>query len=419
MMTGYSRTLLITLAALLAGFGGFNFLVDPYGLHGWAIPGVNEQRTRDFEDGRRIQVGHKLGLTDERSVILGSSRVVDGFPRTIQSWPGGLYNAGMRGTNAFELAHAAALAGADPDLRCLVIGLDMWEFAAGEKFKPAFPISRLSDGSRLFSSLRATMAPNTFVRSVQTIADNLTGAQAPDPFPDQYPAGRQRDWFIDTPRGHPGAASLRADPARMDLLFGVLQRLADSGVQIVGFLHPVHAYNEEALFAADRAADYHAFRAEMAERFALLSGEPVEACAPGGQGVLWDFAGFQTPAVSALPDAGATDPHPTHHEPAHYRPRIGVMLIERILAGEKDGEFGVRLTPQTAAATSAAVDQRRAAYLQTEDGELLASLTAQYASRPAPAPSSWPLTPADLRGVEALLEDVASRQARLSREEAS
>lgn len=418
-MIGYSRTLLMTLALLLAGFAGFNFLVDPYGLHGWAIPGVNEQRTRDFEDGRRIQVGHQLGLTQERSVILGSSRVVDGFPRSIQSWPGGLYNAGMRGTNAYELAHAAALAGADPDLRCLVIGLDMWEFAAGEKFKPAFPISRLSDGSRLFSSLRATMAPNTFVRSVQTIADNVTGAGAPDPFPDQYEAGRQRDWFTGTPRGHPGAASLRADPARMDLLFAVLQRLADTGVQIIGFLHPVHAYNEEALFAVDRAGEYHAFRAEMASRFSALSGEPVEACAPGGQGVLWDFAGFQAPAVSPLPGADQTEPHPTHHEPAHYRPRIGVMLIERMLAGEEDGEFGVRLTPQSARATSAAIDQRRAAYLQTDDGELLSRLTAQYATGTAPAPSSWPLTSADVRGVEALLDGIANRQARLSREEAS
>lgn len=95
------------------------------------------------------------------------------------------------------------------------------------------------------------------------------------------------------------------------------------------------------------------------------------------------------------------------------------MLIERILAGEEDGEFGVRLTPDSAAVTSAAVDQRRAAYMQTEDGQLLESLTQQYASGPAPAPSSWPLTPPDLRGVEALLEDVVNRQARLSREEAS
>jgi hypothetical protein len=419
MMTGYSRTLLITLAVLLAGFGGFNFLVDPYGLHSWAIPHINEERTRDFEDGRRIQVGHQLGLTDERSVILGSSRVVDGFPRTIQSWPGGLYNAGMRGTNAYELAHAAALAGADPDLRCVVIGLDMWEFAAGEKFKPAFPISRLADGSRLFSSLRATMAPNTFMRSVQTVIDNATGAGAPDPFPETYPAGRQHDWFVGTPRGHPIAASLRVDPARVDLLFAVLQRLADSGVQIIGFLHPVHAFNEEALFAVGRAEDYHAFRTEMARRFAALSGDPIEACAPGGQGVLWDFAGFQAPAVSALPGETATRPHPTHHEPAHYRPEIGVMLIERMLNGADDGDLGVRLTPQTALATSAAIDQRRLAYLQTDDGQLLQSLTEQYATGPAPAPSSWPLTPADLRGVEALLEDVVTRQGRLSREEAS
>lgn len=418
-MQRYARLLLTTLGVLFGAFAGFNFVVDPYALHGWAIPGVNAERTRDFEDGRRIQVGHHLGDVDAGSVILGSSRVVDGFPRRYADWPGGLYNAGMRGTNAFELAHAAALAGADPELRCVVVGLDMWEFAAGEKFKPAFPVSRLSDGSRVFSALRVAMSPNTFVRSVQTVFDNLTGADPAAPFPTSYPAGRQYQWFVDTPRGHPGAAALRVDPARMDLLFSVLQALADTGVQVVGFLHPVHAYNEEAMFAVGRATDYHAFRAAMAERFAALSGDPIAPCAPGGQGVLWDFAGFQPVATTALPEPGATAAHPTHHEPAHYTPQTGVRMLERMLSGTESGEFGVILTPRSLPSSAREIDARRAAYLQSEDGERLSALVARYGDGPAPAPASWPLTEADLRGVETLLNDIAQRSERVSRAEAS
>ena len=416
-MTAYARLFLSTLAVMLTAFGAFNFVVDPYALHGWAIPGVNERRTRDFEDGRRIQVGHHVGRAAQHSVVLGSSRVVDGFPRVIEDWPGGLYNAGMRGTNAFELAHAAALAGEDPELRCLVIGLDMWEFAGGEKFKPAFPVSRLSDGSDLFSALRVAMSPNTFVRAVQTVTDNSTGAPEQTPFPEAYPAGLQYEWFVNTPRGHRGAAALRVDPARMDLLFDVLGDLADSGVQVIGFLHPVHAYNEDAIFTVDRGAEYYQFREEVAARFAALTGEPVAACAPGGQGVLWDFAGYQSVGTTPLPGAEDTVPHPTHHEPAHYRPRIGVQMAARMVAGVEDGAFGVRLTPQTVQSSAAAIAERRARYLQTEDGMLLESLKQRYADSPAPAPESWPLTLADERQVERLSRRIASRDARLAAHE--
>ena len=419
MMTRYAHIFLISLAILLGAFGGLNLGIDPYGLQSWSVAGVNERRTRDFEDGRRIQVGHHLGRTEEQSVILGSSRVVDGFPRTVPDWPGGLYNAGMRGTNAFELAHAAALAGADPQLRCLVIGLDMWEFAGGEKFKPAFPVSRLSDGSRLFSTLRVAMSPNTFVRSAQTVWDNATGGAGYTPFPDSYPVGRQHELFVGTPRGHASASGLRVDPARMDLLFGVLQRLTENGVQVIGLLHPVHAYNEEALWAVGRPDEYYAFRRDMALRFAALSGDPVAACAPGGQGVLWDFAGFQAPATSALPTPDQTEPHPTHHEPAHYRPRIGAAMLERILDADEGSDFGVRLTPQTVEATARAIAERRAAYLQTEDGRQLSALSEQYGPGQSAAPASWPLTDTDLRGVERLLDALATRSERVSRAEAS
>lgn len=419
-MTGYARLLLITLVGLLAAFGGFNFVVDPYALNDWSVPGVNERRTRAHEDGLRVPVGDHLGRTQAQSVLLGSSRVVDGFPDRVETWPGGLYNAGMRGTNAFELAHAAALAGADANLRCLVIGLDINEFNAAEKFKPAFPVSRLSDGSRLLSRLRVALSPNTFMRSIQTIADNLTGGSDDFPFKDAYQPGQQRGWFLDTVRGYPAASTLRVDPARLDFLFAALERLSSSGVQVIGFLHPVHAFNEEALFATGREQTYFAFRREIAARFASLSGDPLAPCAPGGQGVLWDFAGFQPPALSALPAADQTRPHPTHHEPAHYVPALGLAMLGRIQARPVNAtDFGVRLTPMNARPTADAIRARRAAYMAGDAGALLREAAGPYLDANPAAPSSAPLTPADLRGLDRLLDDVAMRRARLSRAEAS
>ena len=419
-MARYARTLLITLIAAFAAFAGFNAAIDPYDVGmGVTIEGVNARKTRAHEDGRRIPVGHALGRTEARSALLGSSRVVDGFPDHVETWPGGLYNAGLRGSNAFELAHAAALAARDPGLRCIVVGLDMGEFAGAEKYKAAFPVSRLADGSTPLSLARIALSPNTFLRAVQTIRDNITGGSDEPPFQEVYRAGVQRERFLNTPRGGAGReAALRIDPARIDLLFETFQTLAGRGVQIVGFIHPIHAYSEERLFRAGRDEDYFAFRAEMAARFAALEGEPAAACAAGGAGVLWDFSGFQSPATTPLPGPVQTRTHPAFHEPAHYLPRVGLAMLARMRGGADaadgvDPAFGVRLTPETAQAGARAIEARRAAYLETEEGRLLTRLLDEAGAVDAAPPPFAQITPAERRRLRRMARAAAERAERV------
>ena len=419
-MARYARTLLITLFAALAAFAGFNAAIDPYDVGmGVTLEGVNARKTRAHEDGRRIPVGHALGRAEARSVLLGSSRVVDGFPERIATWPGGLYNAGLRGSNAFELAHAAALAGRDPGLRCIVIGLDMGEFSGAEKYKAAFPVSRLADGSTPLSLGRIALSPNTFLRSLQTVRDNLTGGSDDPPFREVYPAGVQRERFLNTPRGGAGRqAALRIDPARIELLFETLQALTGRGVQIVGFLHPIHAYSEERLFRAGRAQDYFAFRSEMAARFAALTGDPAAPCAPGGAGVLWDFSGFQAPATTPLPGAEQTRTHAAFHEPAHYLPRVGLAMLARMrgdrsAAQGADPAFGAPLTVETAEASARAIEARRAAYLETGDGRLLTRLLDAAGVVDATPPPFAQITPAERRRLRRMSRAAASRAERV------
>ena len=175
-MRRYALTFGIVLAALLFGFAGFNSLVDPFDITGAPdIDGVNERRSRIYGDGGRVHSADLMARGAAASVLLGSSRTVDGFPREPEDWPGGIANAGMRGTNIFELSQAMLLAARDPDLRCIVIGLDLDEFGTHSKAKATYWLSALADGRRSWAFARVALSPNTFAASVQTIADNLTG----------------------------------------------------------------------------------------------------------------------------------------------------------------------------------------------------------------------------------------------------
>lgn len=416
-MQRYTRLFLIVLGSALALFTGFNALVDPYDTGtGPRLEGLNAVKTRAHEDGRRVQVGHSIGQVEAGTFVTGSSRTVDGFPMQVEDWPGGLWNAGIRGSNAFELAHLAAIAGREADLRCFIVGLDLAEFSSGEKYKPAFPISRLADGRRWLATARVTLSPNTFARAVQTLQENITGERPEPPFMDVYPAGEQYRRFINTPvPTHAYYSAMRVSPQRMDFLFETLETLAREGVQVIGFIHPVHAWNEEAIFAAGRAEDYFDFRAEMAARFAALeaAGEPVEACVPGGAGVLWDFSGFQPPATTPLPAPDQTVSHPVYHEPAHYLPALGLDMLAVMQAGEPINGFGVNLSQSDPRDSEAAILSRREAYLTTADGQALQDLLAPVIGQQgARGWQSVAISHAEWRSLAALNRSIASRQER-------
>lgn len=378
-MPRYAVTLLIALFASLAGFAGFNALVDPFDITGSPdIPGLTSRDTRIYEDGGRVHVGDELARGGIEAILLGSSRTVDGFPRDPADLPDGFINAGMRGTNIFELSQAAALAAQSPDLNCVVIGLDPDEFGTHSKAKATYWLSALRDGNADFARARVALSPSTFGASVQLLADNLTGSEPRVPWADSYPAGAQRERYESGARGiYRYYLGYRFDPERLALFEHVLDRLTAEGIQVTGFIHPLHAWREEAMFRAGRRADYLAFRAALTEVFDRYADrEPVETCFPGGAAQLHDFSGFRPFATVEAPSAMATDAHPTFYEPSHYLPHVGADMLS-VMAGETPADprvTGDRLTPETLADTAAAIEARRAAWLDSPDGETVSAL---------------------------------------------
>ncbi|WP_203290784.1 hypothetical protein [Maricaulis parjimensis] len=392
-MPRYASTLLVTLFASLTLFAGFNALIDPFGITGAPdIPGLTGRDTRLLEDGGRVHVADRLARGGDHAILLGSSRTVDGFPHEPENWPGGLYNAGMRGTNIFELSQAAALAAESPALRCVVIGLDLDEFGTHSKAKATYWLSALTDGNRLFSLARVALSPNTFGASVQLIADNLTGGEPRVPWADTYPEGAQLERYEGGTRGmYRWYLGYDFDPERLALFETVLDRLTANGIQVTGFIHPLHAWREEAMWRAGRGEDYLAFRVELATLFERYADrQPASTCVPGGSAVLWDFSGFQPFASLPAPAPDQSDAHPAFYEPSHYLPHIGSAMLERMQDRRENDPFGhavfgFELTPGNAGDSARALQERRTAWLATEDGAIATRLLdAVIAGDPAP-----------------------------------
>ncbi len=393
-MKSYTSRLLAIFFALIFAMAAFELLVDPYDtLHGPRIAGFNAKKTRRDEDGRRVTVGQAVVEGGHGTILTGTSRAVDGFPRTLgpDRWPGGLYDAGIRGTGAFEISRALALAGRSPDLRCVVVGLEYTSYSPTYKGRSTYWITPLPDGSRFGALARTALSPHAFWRSVQTISDNLRH-HAPKPeHPLIFKPGEQRKDTLRSAFSYvAGYRDFQYDPQRLEFLSDVLKALSGNGVQVIGVVFPSHILKDEAEYVAGRYGDEERWLAEVAQRFAAMAqNTPVKPCvADRGGAVLWDFSGFRMGPYSDLPSETQTVPQPYFYEAAHFTPLVGMAMLDRVL-GRDPGppfgpDFGEELTPAGMTARNAAVMERRTAWLQS--GADMRALSAELAKRDKTAP---------------------------------
>lgn len=368
-MTRYAATLFGALVALLVSFGGFTLLVDPYDVVRLAsIEGVNARKSRVHEDGFRVRVGHRLLATDSRAIVIGSSRVADGFPPMDDAFEGGVENLGIGGANAFVLGRASVTAARNDAIDCVVIGLDLREFSP-IGVQATYWITPLAGGPRLFSYVRMALSPHAFARALQTVVDNITGGED-TAYENAYALDEQRQRFDETPRKRFRAYMHQVyDPGRMKFLFRAIDGLLAEGVQVLVFIHPVHAWYEEAVHRAGAFDLDKQMRRDLAAAVDARGEATADAPCVGGPALqLWDFGGYQTVSTSPPPAEDQTFQDPYYLEPDHYTPRVGSAILAR-MAGETQeapfdaASFGVRLTTDNVEDVIADIERRRARWL--------------------------------------------------------
>jgi hypothetical protein len=390
-MKGYAVRLVLTLAAWLILFGSFTFIVDPYHVNAWSeIPGVNERRTRAHADGYRVAVGHGLVETQAGTLLFGSSRSHDGFPDNIPDWPGGFENMAMGGTNAFELANAAVLAAENDHLDCAIIGLDLREFGDYPRADATYWLTPLAGGSQLQSHIQTSLSLDAFARALQTVIDNATGGSDVDWETAYAPENSRERFDTELAKRYRSYLGFVYDPERSDFVFRGIDALLARGVQVRIFIHPIHSRIEEARWRAGIDPIDLQIRRDLVRLAAARNPAPSRApCFPGEPLEVWDFAGFSEVSQSAPPSHSGDVLNPWYYEPSHYRPALGLAILDRMLGEDRrppvsPEQFGVRLTADNLDQHWADVTARRADWL--ENDEWAAWLTEQYDAMEANPP---------------------------------
>ncbi|UCH72670.1 MAG: hypothetical protein JSU82_09775, partial [Rhodospirillales bacterium] len=234
----------------------------------------------------------------------------------------------------------------------VLIGVDLISFDVNRAENEDFAQSGF-DGTPLPQLyLPRILSSRALVDSLSTIVYNLAGAREPQ-FGRNGALARPRNmrydhraafrhmigyyakWDFYTDFAY-SAASMRA-------LRRALRQLLDRGVEVYLFVSPVHASQLEVMRLMGL---YDAF--ERVKRDLVATATTLDA---GDRLQLWDFSGYNSITLEALPPARVERRMAWYWEQAHYTRATGDLMLARMLGaahrvGGVPPDFGVRLGPE-------------------------------------------------------------------------
>jgi hypothetical protein len=369
------RRFLLTLvggmvAALSLG-GLFNFAVDPYASFRWGdIKGLNDQKTLR-RDGGRVNKALILGHTKFDVLFYGTSRGEMGLDPQSPALGGALaFNASLSDTNMAELARAAEYAGRHQSPRLVVVALDLMMFGTRTATGGDFERSGFAGASPWPVYARRLLSLQAFDDSGWVLFSSVRRIRQSFAKDGTYDIGARKKSFdhraemdsvlrsqLAPTTATKTYAGFAYAPERMADLRRLLAAFDNGTTRVALFISPIHAKVLEAKAAAGLMPAWEQWKRDLAT---TVSATPAE---------LWDFSGYNRVTTEEIPRAPDIRMH-WYWDGSHFSKAAGNLILERIIAGQGDESFGIRLSPDNVETVIHRIRAERTLYAQTHADEV-------------------------------------------------
>lgn len=322
-----------------------NFLIDPFDFyHMPKIKGFNQIKT-EIEQHSRLFKTIEIARQRPQAILLGTSRVMIGFnPDDLASILNlSTYNAGVGGASFEEIYRYFEQAlYHQPDLKVVVIGLDMFAFNKSRKFElDAMPAQPQPLSTLLWHHLGVSLfSKAAFIGSYRTFKQNFFGTAVPIILPQgqinplllskEFNALLVKDDLDFVKRMFSSSnlyRSYQLDERKVDMFSKIVQTCQQKDIQLVAFICPAKATYWEALYRKGLWPQIEAFKR------VLSSMHPI-----------WDFSGFNSVTTELID----SEESPLYFECSHFTPYTGKIILDKIFNRVNfPTDFGYLLTTDT------------------------------------------------------------------------
>ncbi len=322
-------------------FGGFNFLIDPYGIYDSPkVASINKYKSEQMAYDRIFQA-IEIIKRKPNVLFLGSSTVQFGldtryFPNN-ESYE--VYNLGLQNANIREInqyfKHALVN---NPDIKTVVMGVDLFIFEKDKEDNPNYDQNRLEKKIINFKDIANTLFSfSAFDASVKTIKNNLNGTASHLEYINgmlYYDPGKpvpgSLDRFVFFLKGvfRKKPEQNRFSQERLDYFREIVQICQEKNIDLMVFISPSHATQWTGTEAAGNWywEEWENWKKE------LVKITPI-----------WDFSGY-----SSVTTEPVSDDMKNYYDSSHYRPVVSQLILAKMLNNNPQvpDDFGVLLTPE-------------------------------------------------------------------------
>lgn len=385
---------------LVALGAAFDFAVDPYALFGTA-------RTPDFnalkpEIGTRVRMvkPYQVVWVHPHALIVGNSRPELGLDPTLSCWEPRerpVYNMAIPGSSVYMQVRYAQHALSVSPIHLILYGVDFLDFLmdpahlsdapywpeAHQEFEDRLRVTALDKPNKTYwwQSIKdhalALFTLDAFTDSVTTVIGQRYAATTRTPL-GFNPATRYYQRIIRTEGQHVLFAQKEEElestferrkwvlfppgqhwSAQFEAVRQLKEEATRRGVRLVLFINPYHADYMDEIYHAGLWPLFEEWKRTLVRLAG--SGHPVP---------LLDFSGYTRYTTEEPPPQGDTsDELQWFWEPAHYRRRLGALILSRVLNRPcsevriAPRSFGVSLTSANIESHLSQIRRQRRAYL--------------------------------------------------------
>ena len=323
------RFMLLALAAFLAVVAAVNWSANPYGAWRAAFfdPVHRPARITDTEVGERVVTAYRIRAERPTTLLIGSSRVLNGMPVEGDGKPNDFFNASLSGASITENAALVRLGMQNPRLRRVIWGVEFYAFEQRMVgFRHPETRRRLEGGGWDLWILRVTetLLSRQALRDSQAVFESALSRRAParPAIPVPWP-GEVIQQRLEDRRGQPSlerdneawrrvqldnwiSLYLRYRPSRepLTLYRSVVADVRGAGMEVIPFVPPLSRCELDAI---EEAGAWDAF--QRWKRDLLVAGP------------YWDFSGY-----------GKLDRDDSFFlDVPHFTPAVGHVILRETL----------------------------------------------------------------------------------------
>lgn len=334
----FCLNLLLATACMSSGIAIFNTLVDPYGvLNSPDVPTLNQKKVAKSTGNARLFKAIDIQRIKPVTIFLGTSRTERGLDPKHSAFDNEqpVYNLALPAANQYEVMryfeHAIAN---QPQLERVIIGVDFFMFNQFNRGKAGFSEHRLEKTHiTLLDIFDTTFSAKAIRASLLTVASNVRSSKSESYrsdgswiHPNNQNSEKKLKNMLEADFQETYQTYQLSDEAFDHFKF-IIETCKQRNIEVKVFISPSHATEWEAIRAAGLWSTFEEWKRE------IVKVTPV-----------WDFSGYNSITTEAI-----SDQMQNYLDSSHYSPRVGDLVLSRLLQHEQDGlpaDFGIRITTE-------------------------------------------------------------------------